>query len=176
MPAPSLSFTSQILTRQETTRWLMTTAATAHQRCFSQASKKTTPQNMWSRMMAMVMKAGKKEKALQTGIKHSGWWHHSFLKSQSVRAQEHSTSDVNSFWYLRTGSSAESLRGFPQYLAPPSQPRCSPLKTLHSWSQSRGRTLKHNKEERLLNTLLDSSVTRQNSKINAYTAMADMVR
>lgn len=45
------------LTRQETMRWLMMTAATAHQRRFSQASKKTTPQNMWSRIMAMVIKA-----------------------------------------------------------------------------------------------------------------------
>lgn len=42
-PVPQPSAT---LTRQETMRWLMTTAATAHQRCFSQASKKTTPQNM----------------------------------------------------------------------------------------------------------------------------------
>lgn len=45
----------------------MTTAATAHQCCFSQASKKTTPQNMWSRMMAMVMKAGREQEGGVSG-------------------------------------------------------------------------------------------------------------
>jgi hypothetical protein len=34
-----------------------------HQRFFSQASKNTTPQNMWRRMMAMVMNAAKKKRA-----------------------------------------------------------------------------------------------------------------
>lgn len=56
------------LTRHETVRWLITTAATAHQRCFSQASKKTTPQNMWRRIMAIVMKAGKGRELLHAAV------------------------------------------------------------------------------------------------------------
>lgn len=56
------------LTRQETMRWLITTAATAHQRCFSQASKKTTPQNMCRRIMAMVIKAENGETLLHAAV------------------------------------------------------------------------------------------------------------
>lgn len=60
---------TKTLTRQEMTRWLVTTIATAHQRFFSQASKKTTPQNMWRRMMAMVMKAGEDKNRGQGSVK-----------------------------------------------------------------------------------------------------------
>lgn len=114
------------LTRQETVRWLIMTAATAHQRCFSQASKKTTPQNMWSRIMAMVIKAEKGEKRLRAGVCGRSL---QFLNRR----------------YLRTGSSTESLHVSPQSPAPQSQPGCSPQRMLRSWIRNQGRTLWQNK-------------------------------
>lgn len=101
------------LTRQETVRWLIMTAATAHQRCFSQASKKTTPQNIWSRITAMVIKAETGENLLHAGV-----------CSRSLQFFNRS--------YLRTGSSTESLHVSPQSPAPQSQPGCSPQRMLHS--------------------------------------------
>lgn len=113
------------LTRQETVRWLIMTVATAHQRCFSQASKKTIPQNMWSRIMAIVIKAEKGEKWLPAGV-----W-------RSLQFLYHC--------YLRTGSSTGNLHVSPQSPAPQSQPGCSPQRMLRSWIQNRGQTLRQNK-------------------------------
>lgn len=122
------------LTRQETVRWLIMTAATAHQRRFSQASKKTTPQNMWSRIMAMVMKAEKGEKLLNAGV-----------CSRSLEFLNHR--------YLRTGSSTESLHVSPQSPAPQSQPGCSPQRMRRSWIRNQGQTLWPNKSFILQNDL-----------------------
>lgn len=59
----AVSIGKELLTSPDTSRWSATTTAITHHLLFSQPSKNTTPQNVCSKVTAIVMKAAAKKRA-----------------------------------------------------------------------------------------------------------------
>ncbi len=79
-------------TRHDTTRWLMTTAPRAHHLCRSHASKKTTPQNICSKIMASVINAVERKHIL------------------NARVTQYNSQGLNTNWHLITWGYEVMLR------------------------------------------------------------------